>query len=764
MTMLQTPPDAASPAPRPARSQERSFYITGGTLPPDASSYVPRDADAELYDSLRNGEYCYVLNTRQMGKSSLMIRTAARLRAAGLMVAALDLTAIGQNVSPDQWYDGLLISLAEQVNLEDEMEEFWEENQRLGAMQRFLAALRQIVLPRQKNGIVLFVDEIDAVRSLPFSVNEFFGGIRECYNRRAQDESFEKLTFCLLGVATPADLIDDTRISPFNVGRRIPLTDFTPREAAPLAQGMGPKGPALLARVLYWTNGHPYMTQRLCRSVSEQAATGNGVTEADVDRLCNDLFLSKAARDTDDNLSFVRTRLLRSDADIASLLDLYEKVRTGKRVPDDETNPLCSVLRLSGVARIDERGLLQVRNRIYDRVFDKEWVIAHMPDAEIRRQKAAYWRGMARAAGVGTLITTTMAGLAVYAFLQANEARVARDEAGKNLQVANAEKNRAQEQQTRAQEQQAKAQEQKLLAQKQTALAIKAQEDAVKQKGRAEGETVRANEANKNLQASLAQVKTERERADSARDEARNQRDAALKARRIATEQSEEAVKQRKVAVTRSEESRRSQIRLAVDNGLRLASYGDYSGATLYLSEARRLEAHDPARDRLHSIRLSEMMQRNPRLAHLWSLRGNDLPALQPAGFTLSGGVLQGRNASVPFGTGAKIGGAVGPFSVWEPETRRAAPVVSALSSSLPARIIWTSPGGRYGLSERESTRKKGVVVQQLWSIAEAGQASYRPHFGRMGDSAAGKLQRSLSFQRRKAHCASGQQPHDSRD
>ena len=68
------------------------------------------------------------------------------------------------------------------------------------------------------------------------------------------------------------------------------------------------------------------------------------------------------------------------------LLDLYGRVRRSRRVPDDETNPLVSVLRLSGITRVVE-GLLEVRNRIYERVFDREWVEANMPDAEKRRQR-----------------------------------------------------------------------------------------------------------------------------------------------------------------------------------------------------------------------------------------------------------------------------------------------------------------------------------------------------------------------------------------
>src|SRR5687767_5237781 len=175
------------------RAPHTSFYVTGGSLPPDTLSYVERRADTELVEALRQGEFCYVLTSRQMGKSSLMVRTAARLREAGTAVAVLDLTAVGQNLDAEQWYDGLLGLLGRALELEDELEDFWLDHQRLGPLQRWMAALREVVLARVPGPVVLFIDEIDAVRSLPFSADEFFAAIRECYNHRTEDPDYCRL-------------------------------------------------------------------------------------------------------------------------------------------------------------------------------------------------------------------------------------------------------------------------------------------------------------------------------------------------------------------------------------------------------------------------------------------------------------------------------------------------------------------------------------------------------------------------------------------
>jgi WD40 repeat protein len=403
--------------------QNPDFFVTGGTLPADAPSYIERAADRDLVAALLAGEFCYVLDTRQMGKSSLIVRTRARLRAAGIAVGQVDLTSIGTNVTPQEWYSGLLDLVAESLDVIYEAEDQWALHSSLGPAQRWMAALLGAVLQSVPGRVVIFVDEIDATLGLPFSPDDFFAGIRSCYNRRAHEPDLARITFCLVGVAAPSELIREPRLSPFNIGTRIQLSSFTLEECAPLAAGL--PDAAMLSRILYWTSGHPYMTQRLCRAVAQESAPGTRAMSAArrVDAVCRDLFFAPRARDADSSLAFVRTRLLNSHQDVADILDVYQQLLRGERTPYAESSGICVELVLSGVARV-EGSRLVLRNRIYRHVFNMAWVRENLPGAEVRRQQRAFRRGVAR---TWLLAASVIAVVGALAIANARNARRARN-------------------------------------------------------------------------------------------------------------------------------------------------------------------------------------------------------------------------------------------------------------------------------------------------------------------------------------------------
>jgi len=348
------------------------FFVAGGTLPLDVPSYVKRPADDELLLLVSAGEFCYVLTPRQMGKSSLMVRTARRLEEQGARTAIIDLTGIGTDVSAEQWYLGLITRLKSQLRLSVDPEAWWTERASLGVVQRFTDFLHDVVLAEIEGPVVILVDEIDTTLRLGFS-DDFFAAIRSIYNARASNPAYRRLTFVLLGAAAPADLIKDPGRTPFNIGHRIDLYEFSREDARVLQQGLEiahpAQGQAIFDRIFYWTSGHPYLTQKLCLAVAD---AGNGRwTNKRVDELVEQSFLSEKARE-ETNLQFVRNKIL-NHPQRRQLLTLYRQIYTGKRIGEDERSLVQSQLKLAGLVKAKD-GYLHIRNEIYRRVFDLAWV------------------------------------------------------------------------------------------------------------------------------------------------------------------------------------------------------------------------------------------------------------------------------------------------------------------------------------------------------------------------------------------------------
>lgn len=318
-----------------------------------------------------------------MGKSSLMTRIAARLRRDGVSVAVLDLTGIGGDsgsMSADSWYFGLANAMLREFKVVYALAAWWQEHALLPPLNRLMNFFQDVVLTQLGGNCVVFVDEIDTTIKLPFS-DDFFAAIRACFNARANQPAFERICFVLLGVASPADLIRDPTRTPFNIGKRIDLADFDVDEAQHFINGLhagDDQAEALLERIYYWTQGHPYLTQKLCVLVRQDMHAGESPRQL-VDRVVKAEFLGVGRRGKEDNLKLIDDRITKAGEQRTELLKLYEKVRKGKRVQDRPQSPVHSALKLSGLIKADAEGRLIVRNEIYKRVFDARWISRLMP-------------------------------------------------------------------------------------------------------------------------------------------------------------------------------------------------------------------------------------------------------------------------------------------------------------------------------------------------------------------------------------------------
>ena len=261
-------PPPPAPAPRTPDALESAPFLlepAGGAIPIDSPFYIVRDADHDLHTALTRGDSIIcVKGARQVGKTSLLARGLQQVREVGKRVVLTDFQKINeaQFASPDTLFLALANAIALQLELDVSPKQLWDPD--CGPNMNLELFLRRHVLRAFPEPLIWCMDEVDRLFAYPFG-SEAFGLFRSWHNERAlaPDGPWSRLTLTL-AYATEAHLfISDLNQSPFNVGTRLALEDFTIDDLAELNRRYGsPLADAELPRFHALVGGQPYLARR----------------------------------------------------------------------------------------------------------------------------------------------------------------------------------------------------------------------------------------------------------------------------------------------------------------------------------------------------------------------------------------------------------------------------------------------------------------------------------------------------------------------
>ena len=337
---------------KPARQHPAKLEAVGGAVPLDSTFYVLRPTDEEFHTALsRNDSIVLVKGARQMGKTSLMARGLQEARKSGCKVVLTDLQKLNTThlQSVDNFFIALAEAIADQLDLDVDPD---IANPRRGPSMNFERFLRREVLNKLSSRMVWGLDEVDRLFTCNFG-SEVFGLFRSWHNERSLDPSgpWQNLTLAI-AYATEAHLfITDMNQSPFNVGTRLTLADFTLEQVSELNARYGSplKDPRELVQFHELLGGQPYLTRR---GLHELASRNLSFSE----------FESKVAHDEGPFGDHLR-RILVSLAQDPNLCDAMKGLLAGRPTSGPE---VFYRLRSSGVVSGESARLMRLRCRLYE--------------------------------------------------------------------------------------------------------------------------------------------------------------------------------------------------------------------------------------------------------------------------------------------------------------------------------------------------------------------------------------------------------------
>jgi len=336
------------------------------TIPPHL--YVERSADKQLKyiieDMQRPG---YVLVARQMGKTNLLFNARRNLESNSRKFVYIDLS---NNFSTErECYEFIIGSILDV--LDDELWEIRDEIDKISIRtitdHVFYTKSLLKILRHLNRDLVIILDEIDALRTSEYSDN-IFAVIRSNYFARSNFPELEKLTYILSGVIEPKDLIKDRNKSPFNIGEKIYLDDFSREEFGDfISKSKLELSSHLIEHIFSWTNGNPRLTFDICSDVETILNEKESIKKEDIDNLIKKKYLTSFDIAPIDHIRELVTDEKEIQKAVIQLHSNNEK--------NEISDKIKSKLYLYGIiSSSDEHGEVRIKNKIIEESLTLSWL------------------------------------------------------------------------------------------------------------------------------------------------------------------------------------------------------------------------------------------------------------------------------------------------------------------------------------------------------------------------------------------------------
>jgi hypothetical protein len=251
-----------------------------GALPSDSPYYIERASDRRIRALIHKpGVTISICGPRQIGKTSLLARVAHQAHHHDKRVAWIDFQLFEKHALADagMFYRQLCGRISDMLGIESQVETFWKEDN--GDAFNCERYIERYVLPRS-GPLMLVMDEVERVLEAPFC-SDFFSMLRSWHDQRALvDNNLRQLDIILAASTEPKLWIPDPERSPFTVGLRVDLDDFSDQNVQALNQRYGsPLSEEHLRRLMELLRGHPYLVHHALYSVASHIYNANSLFE-----------------------------------------------------------------------------------------------------------------------------------------------------------------------------------------------------------------------------------------------------------------------------------------------------------------------------------------------------------------------------------------------------------------------------------------------------------------------------------------------------